>query len=115
MVRCIVENSGLGSVECLEAIFWDTQRSIARLEKTLLAGLRQQRQAGELTGTHHELAVAALADAAKKFESFRERQCDFALGASGAAASGAERVRWQCRIRLNAWRIEYLKGALGAN
>ena len=115
MERCIAANSGAGSVACLEAIFWGTQRSIARQEKALLAGLRQQRQAGELTGTHHELAAAALADAAKKFESFRERQCDFALGASGAAASGAEQVRWQCRIRLNAWRIEFLKGPLGAN
>ena len=91
---------------CLEAVFWDTQRHIARLEKALAAGLRQQRQAGELMGTHHELAAAALVDAAKKYKVFRERQCDYALGASGAAASGAEQVRWQCRIRLNDWRID---------
>ena len=110
MERCIAEQSGAPSVACLEAVFWDTQRHIARLEKTLLAGLRQQRQAGELTGTHHELAASSLVDAAKKYEAFRERQCDFALGASGAAASGAEQVRWQYRIRLNDWRIDYLTG-----
>lgn len=111
--QCIAENSGAGSVDCLKSIFWETQRTHARLEKALLGMLKKQRQADELTPTHHQLAVSSLADAARKFEAFRERQCDFALGASGSVASGAEQVRWQCRIRLNDWRTQYLQQLLG--
>jgi len=107
--QCIEENSGADSIECLQKIFWKTQQNIAKLEKAILNHLTKQWQADNLTQTHYQMAVSSLRDASKKFAKFSERQCDFAIGESGAVASGSAQVRWSCLIELNDWRIQYLK------
>ena len=109
---CASKSSGAGLSECLENIFLETQQDIRRSEKAVLYKLKKQRQAGDLMDTNYELAVSSLNDASKKFAKFSERQCDFAVGASGAVASGSSQVRWRCLIRLNDWRIQYLKSVL---
>lgn len=110
--RCIAENSGADSVACLERLHQQTQRKIRRLESTILARLERRREAGELTETHHQLAVSSLREAAKAYAGFSARQCDFAVGASGAVASGSAQVRWSCLIRLADSRIRDLDAIL---
>jgi hypothetical protein len=107
--QCITENSGADSVDRLQNIYWKIQRSISKQEHVILVKLKKKRQADDLTDTHYKLAVSSLMDASKKFTKFRERQCDFAVGASGAVASGSGQVRWSCLIRLADWRFQYLK------
>ena len=111
--QCIAENGGAGSIDCLERLYYQTERDITRLEKKIIAHLRHQRKNDELTGTHFELAVSSLKDASTKFRTFSARQCDYAVGASGAVASGSGQVRWRCLIELNDWRIWRLAGELG--
>jgi hypothetical protein len=113
--KCISENSGAASVDCLEKIFWKTQKKIGILEEAILTRLAKKREADDLTSVHYVLAVSSLKDASKKFVKFSERQCDFALGASGAVASGSGIVRWSCLIQLNDWRIQYLSAVLLKN
>jgi len=103
--QCIAENSGAGSVACFEKIFLENQRKITGLERALIRALKQKRQTDDFGETHYQLAVSSLRDASKKFAAFSQRQCDFAIGASGATASGSDQVRWPCLIRLSCpWR-----------
>lgn len=106
--RCIAENSGAASLECLEKTYWQAQGEIRRMEAAIIARLARERKAGTLTASHHEMAVSSLRDAARQFDRFSARQCDFAQGASGAVASGGGQVRWSCLIELADWRIQYL-------
>ena len=107
--RCIAENSGADSAACLEKVHAQTQQEIRRLQRAILARLARQREAGELTETHHQLAVSSLRAATKSYAGFSAQQCDFAVGASGAMASGSAQVRWSCLIRLADSRISYLE------
>jgi hypothetical protein len=53
-----------------------------------------------------------LRDAARRYAKFSERQCDFEVGYSGAAASGAQQVFYRCLLRFNQERRNYLRAAL---
>lgn len=112
---CIAANSGAGSVACLEKVMVTSQKEIARLEADLLGRLLSKVNRDDITHAHYKQAVSSLAHAAKRFEQFRESQCDFVVGASGAVASGSQQVRYSCRIELNDWRIAYLRQTLLAN
>jgi hypothetical protein len=110
--ECIAGHSGADSLECLEKKFFQAQKRMASLEKKIRGQLNILFKIHNLTGAHHEMAVSSLKDASRKFAKFSERQCDFATGASGAAASGAGQIRWSCLIQLNDWRIRHLQVVL---
>ncbi|WP_374350320.1 lysozyme inhibitor LprI family protein [Chitinimonas sp.] len=103
--ECIAANSGAGSIDCLQSLFYVTTGRIAGLENGIAKKLASKRHRDEITPTHHQYALAALRDAGRKFSRFAARQCEFSVGASGAVASGSGQVYWSCRIRLNAQRI----------
>ncbi|MBB4863983.1 hypothetical protein HNP46_002843 [Pseudomonas nitritireducens] len=110
--ECIVANSGAESVQCLTQLYDQSNHELRRLEDRLVAQSAQRLREDRITRTHHEQAASSLRDAARRYAKFSERQCDFEVGYSGAAASGAGQVFYRCLLRLNQQRRDYLLAAL---
>ncbi|MDN6857087.1 DUF1311 domain-containing protein [Pseudomonas sp. CAN2814] len=110
--ECIAANSGAGSVQCLTELYYQSNHELRRLEDRLVAQSAQRLRDDRITRTHHEQAVSSLRDAARRYAKYSERQCDFEVGYSGAAASGAQQVFYRCLLRLNQGRRDYLLAAL---
>lgn len=109
---CIAANSAADSVHCLTQLYYQSNHELRRLEDRLVAYSTQRLRDDRITRTHHEQAVSSLRDAARRYATFSERQCDFEVCYSGAAASGAQQVFYRCLLRLNQGRRDYLQGAL---
>lgn len=110
--ECIAANSGAGSVQCLTQLYSESRSELRRLEDRIAARSAERSRDGRITATHHEQAVSAMRDAARRYGKFSERQCDFEVGYSGAAASGAQQVFYRCLLRLDQARRDYLLGVL---
>lgn len=74
--------------------------------------MAKKQQINSITETHYNLAISSLTDASEQFVKFAEYQCNYAVGASGAVASGSRQINLSCLIQLNDWRIQYLKTIL---
>ncbi|MGE9763986.1 lysozyme inhibitor LprI family protein [Pseudomonas sp. PDM20] len=109
---CIAANSGADSVQCLTQLYYQSNLELHHLEERLVERSAQRLRDDQITRTHHEQAVSSLRDAARRYAKFSERQCDFAVGYAGAAASGAQQVFYSCLLRLNQQRRDYLLAAL---
>ena len=113
--ECFGSYSGAGSVDCLEHLYHNTNLQIRRMENQIVAQSRKRWLDGAITGTHDELAVSSMRDAARRFKKFSERQCDFEIGFSGAAASGSGQVWYKCLLKFNEERKAYLRDVLKNN
>lgn len=109
---CIAANSGAESVQCLTQLYYQSNGELRRLEDRIVARSAERQRVDLITATHHQQAVSALRDAARRYARFSERQCDFEVGYSGAAASGARQVFFRCLLRLNEGRRDYLRAVL---
>lgn len=110
--ECIIANSGVDSIECLESIFFETKQDIIKLEKKIIDNIAKKQQTNSITETHYNLAISSLSDASENFFKFAEYQCNYSVGASGAVASGGSQINLSCLIQLNDWRIQYLETIL---
>ena len=108
--ECIAANSGAGSTDCLQRLYYESNLEIRRLEDRIVAQSGKREQDGTITGAHHEQAASSMRDAARRFKKFSERQCSFEVGYAGAAASGARQVFFRCLLRFNEERKAYLDG-----
>jgi uncharacterized protein YecT (DUF1311 family) len=109
---CIAENSGAGSIECLEKLYQSTEDELLTLDKHILDSLESKLKQNDITQVHYQSALSSLKKSAVKFKSYRDSSCDFAANYSGAVASGYQQVRWTCLIEKNQLRIVFLKNQL---
>jgi hypothetical protein len=109
---CIAENSGAGSIECLEKLYQLTEDEILELDKKILDSLETKLKQNDITQVHYQSALSSLKKSVRKFKSYRNDSCDFAANYSGAVASGYQQVRWKCLIEKNQLRIVFLKNQL---
>lgn len=106
---CIEAHSGAEAQDCLEQCFLASRQALKREEQAILTQLQAFRDRDELGNTHHALAAASLRQAGAGHQAYAAAHCDFAVGASGAVASGSALVRWRCLIALNQQRLKLLQ------
>lgn len=106
---CVEAHSGAEAQDCLKQCFLASRQALTREKQAILARLQELRNQDELGHTHYALAAAALRKAGAGHQAYAAAHCDFAVGASGAVASGSALVRWRCLIELNQQRLKLLQ------
>lgn len=106
---CIAENSGAGSVECLQKLYEKLNQELDQLNRDLLLSLEQRDKQDHITSTHYEHSLAAFKRSILDFKLYRKSSCDAQTYYSGAVASGYSQVLYKCLISQTEIHHQFLK------
>lgn len=109
---CIAENSGAGSIECLEKLYKTLNQELDQLDQDVLESLEIRDKNDIITSVHYESAVTAFKKSVEDFKHYRESSCNFRTYYSGAVASGYGQVLYKCLIEQTEMQNQFLKHIL---
>lgn len=106
---CIAENSGAGSIECLEKLYKTLNQELDELNKEVVSSLEERNRQNIITVNHYDSALLAFNRSILDFKLYRENCCNFSTYYSGGVASGYAQVLYTCLIKQTEIRTEFLE------
>jgi uncharacterized protein YecT (DUF1311 family) len=106
---CIAENSGAGSIECLQKLYETVNQQLYQLNRDLISNLEERDKQDEITHVHYQSALAAFKRSVLDFKLYRESSCNTLTYYTGAVASGYGQHLYQCLISQTEIHNQFLK------